>query len=158
FFETTRTERFQIELNAFDPQSEMHRRAILLTRTDWLNLDRLRKVADVLDCATDAQVVNWGLGYLGTNRADAAALKQVLASVQQRQVSFNGEIEAKKLDRFQRIAENAERVVNLGAEVAHRLAETAAFGDLVSRHVETAAERRIAEEVARREQDIQAAI
>lgn len=158
FFETTRTERFQIELNAFDPQCEMHRRAILLTRTDWLNLDRLRKLAEVLDCSTDAQVVNWGLGYLGTNRADAAALKQVLASVQQRQVSFNGEIEAKKLDRFQRIAENAERVVSLGAEVAHKLAETPAFGDLVSRHVETAAERRITEEVARREREIQAAI
>jgi len=158
FFENTRTERFQIELNAFDPQSELIRRAILLTRMDWLNLDRLRKLGEVLDCSTDVQVVNWALGYLGVSRAQAAPLRQVLTEVQQRQVSFNGEIEARKLDRFQHIAENAERVVNLGAEVARKLAETPAFGDLVSRHVETAAERRIVDVIARREREIEAAI
>src|SRR5262249_35495777 len=32
FFENTHTERFQIEINAFDPQSEMGRKAVLLTR------------------------------------------------------------------------------------------------------------------------------
>src|SRR5262249_34247191 len=126
FFESTRTERFQVELSAFDPQTEMHRRAILLTRMDWLNLDRLRKLGEALDCSTDAQVVNWALDYLGVSRTQATPLKQVLAEVQQRQVSFNGEIEARKLDRFQHIAEDAVRVVNLGAEVARKLAETPA--------------------------------
>jgi hypothetical protein len=158
FFENTRTERFQIDLNAFDPQSEQLRRAILLTRMDWLNLDRLRKVGEVLDCSTDSQVVNWALGYLGLSRSQATPIKQVLAEVQQRQVSFNGETEARKLDRFQHIAQDAERIVNLGAEVARQLAETPAFGDLVSRHVETAAERRIAEIVARRQQEIDTAV
>jgi hypothetical protein len=158
FFEDTRTERFQIELNAFDPQSEQLRRAILLTRMDWLNLDRLRKVGEVLDCSTDAQVVNWALNYLGMSRSQAMPLKQVLTEVQQRQVSFNGEAEARKLDRFQHITEDAERVVNLGAEVARKLAETPAFGDLVSRHVETAAERRITEVVRDRQQEIDSAI
>src|SRR5262249_11911073 len=104
FFESTRTERFQVELSAFDPQTEMHRRAILLTRMDVLNLDRLRKLFEALDCPTDAQVVNWALDYLGVSRTQATPLKQVLAEVQQRQVSFNGEIEARKLDRFQHIA------------------------------------------------------
>ncbi|HMF11525.1 MAG TPA: hypothetical protein VKE94_04445, partial [Gemmataceae bacterium] len=158
FFESTRTERFQIDLSAFDPQSEVQRRAILLTRMDWLNLDRLRKVGEALDCSTDAQVVNWALDYLSMSRAQASPLKQVLAEVQQRQVSFNGEIEARKLDRFQHIAEDAVRVVNLGAEVARKLAETPAFGDLVSRHVETAAEHRIAEVIAHREREIETAI
>src|SRR5262249_9269355 len=52
----------------------------------------------------------------------------------------------------------AERVVRLGEDVARRLADTPAFGDLVSRHVETAAERHIAESVARRHQEIEDAI
>ena len=158
FFENTRTERFQIELNAFDPQSELNRRAILLTRMDWLNLDKLRKIGQVLDCSTDTQVVNWALGYVGLSRTQAMPLKQILADVQQRQVSFNGEIEARKLERFLHIAERAERVVSLGAEVAHKLAETPAFGELVSKHVETAAERRIGDIVARRQEEIDAAI
>src|SRR5262249_9751555 len=155
--ENTRTERFQIELNAFDPQSELNRRAILLTRMDWLNLDRLRKVGQVLDCSTDTQVVNWALGYMGLSRAQATPLKQILADVHQRQVSFNGEIEARKLERFLHIAERAERVVSLGAEVAHKLAETPAFGELVSKHVDTAAERRIIDIIARRQEEIDAA-
>ena len=71
FFEHMRTERFQVELNSFDPQNEPLRKAILLTRMDWLNLDRLRKAGEVLDCSTDAQVVNWALGYLGLSRSQA---------------------------------------------------------------------------------------
>src|SRR5262249_36720064 len=129
FFESTRTERFQIELNAFDPQSEPLRRAILLTRMDWLNLDRLRKVGELLDCSRDARVGNWALGYPGLSRTQALPLRQVLAEVQQRQLSFNGDAEVRKLDRFQRIAQDAERVVNLGADVARKLADTPAFGD-----------------------------
>jgi hypothetical protein len=158
FFENTRTERFQIELNAFDPQSDLNRRAILLTRMDWLNLDKLRKIGQVFDCSTDTQVVSWALGYLGLSRAQAQPLKQVLTDVQQRQLSFNGELESRKLERFQHIAHHAERVVSLGAEVAHTLAETTAFGELVSKHVETAAENRISEIIARRREEIDAAI
>jgi hypothetical protein len=158
FFENTHTERFQVEINAFDPQSEMGRRAILLTRMDWLNLDRLRKVGEVLDCSSDAQVVNWALGYLGLSRSQAVPLKQVLVDVQQRQVSFNGEAEARRLDRFRQIAEEAERVLGLGADVARKVAETPAFGDLVSRHVETTAERRIQEAIQRRQHEVEAAV
>jgi hypothetical protein len=158
FFENTRTERFQIELNAFDPQSDLNRRAILLTRMDWLNLDKLRKVGRVLDCSTDSQVVSWALGYLGLSRSQAQPLKQVLTEVQQRQLSFNGELESRKLERFQQIAQQAERVVSLGADVAHTLAETPAFGELVSMHVVTAAEGRINEIVTRRREEIDAAV
>jgi hypothetical protein len=158
FFEHTRTERFQIELNAFDPQSELNRKTILLTRMDWLQLDRLRKLGEVLDGTSDAQLVSWAVGYLGLNQAQTAPLKQVLAQVQQRQVSFNGEIESRRLDRFHRIVQDADRVANLGADVARELAETPAFGDLVSRNIETVAQKQVAEAVQSRQAEIESAI
>src|SRR5262249_13457434 len=91
-------------------------------------------------------------------RTQAQPIRQVLTEVQQRQLSFNGELESRKLERFQQITQRAERVVSLGAEVAHKLAETPAFGELVSKHGDTAAERRITDIVAKRQAEIDAAI
>lgn len=157
FFENTRVERFQLELCAFDPQSELQRRTVLLTRLEWLNLERLRKAGEVLDASSDAQVVSWATSFLGLPRSRAAEVKLALAEAL-RHPADDGETSARKLERFRQLAASAERVLDLGGEVARLLAETPAFADLVRRHAEEAAERRIAEAVQRRAGEIEGAV
>jgi hypothetical protein len=158
FLRIARTEEFLVTLCEYDNYAEMQQQRILLTKTSWLNLERLRKAAEVLDASTDAQFLNWAVKHLRFTRSQVAPLKQFLAEMARDQSPLGDDNLAGKRARFQRIAADAERVVNLGEEVAHTLADTPAFAELIRKHVDALASRRIEEAVRLRKDEIEAAL
>lgn len=158
FFGVARTERFSVPLCHFDNAAEERTTAILLSRMDWLDLPQLRTAGEELDASTDSQLINWATKHLNVSRVQVAPLRLALADIARDKATATDKSVGPKLRRVQELTEDAERVGALGEEVAQVLGSTPAFAELVLKHTEVIAGRRVEELVKLRSGEIDKAL
>lgn len=131
-----------------------------LTRLAWLNIEKLRAVpgAETVDISTDLQVMNWAARLLQTPRSHVQPLRELLQQlVAMEDVPPGSPAEGRKLKRLEEIARDANRVLDMGEEVARDLAH-GAFEGLVTKHIQSLTRERVDAEVRRRREEIEAQV
>lgn len=126
-----------------------------LSKISWLNLDRLREKGTLVDTSSDRQILNWSTGLQKYPRQQVAPLRDLLQALSDQTEIGSVQDHARKLDRLREITADAERIAQLGEEVARELASTPAFEDLIRSHADTLVNNRVEAEIQKRRYEIQ---
>ncbi|MBI3269301.1 MAG: AAA family ATPase [Planctomycetes bacterium] len=147
-------EEFTYRTNRWDPRAPQRDLTIRLLAKK--HLEAFPRAGQVLDAASDNQVVNWALGRAQFTKAERSVFRDAISRLPggpETEGEFPG-----RLARFKSLCERGERVRALGVEVAQSLAAQPAFAALVQNHASTLAEARIAELVASRSAELEEAL
>ncbi len=158
FKKVVRVERFHLNLTEYDTNSLIQTLTVSVAKVPWLQLEQLRRVGEVLDASTDAQILNWATRYQKITTGQATQLKKVLADIAQEDPPLTDEADVRKLARLKQITADATRVLDLGEEVARELSSGPAFTELVSRHAEALVAQRVEKEIEKRRGQIEAEV
>jgi hypothetical protein len=142
FNKLTKTKLFRRTLNESDMNASRVDVTIVLAREHWIKYEQLREAGEVVDLATDEEVMNWALNFCKLNRADRQQLRAVF---NQLPLDSLGEDDANytKLLRIEEISKTTDRLFALGEDVARDVSQLGGFKDLIEKHVDSIAEPRI---------------
>jgi energy-coupling factor transporter ATP-binding protein EcfA2 len=160
FHKHVRVESFEFEARQLDYASSPTPFHIRLTRRPWIQFEPLFDVSVAYDGLRDNELINWAVKTfeeLHLSRQDKRLLNRFLEQMQQIQSpSFEGVFE-RRVRRLETISEDVRRIQGLGPEVAALLGKSV-FQELVTEHVDVLVEERVAKEVGRRKQEIEASV
>jgi hypothetical protein len=143
---------FSYTANQWDSKSQMKRLELSLVHERDIGI--LEEKGERLDGATDAQVVNWALELMEIPKRDRQLFKEVFSRAGQLHQRIEASDFPGRMERFKRLCENRERVVDLGNEVAATVASREGFQDLVNHHIETITAERVAKAIEARREEI----
>ncbi|MFQ5654100.1 MAG: McrB family protein [Planctomycetota bacterium] len=144
---------FSFKANKWDPGQPTREIRIQLLNDKHLEL--LTEKGQEVDAATDAQVIKWALGIANFSNREKTIFREALEAAPKAGDVEQAELPG-RLERFRRLCANADRVRMLGYDVAEALTRQEAFGELIERHADRLAGRRVEELVGERTADIEA--
>jgi len=150
FDRIARVERFDFEGNCFDPNEPPVRVELALAQEKWLDIPALRKEGEVIDFATDAQVLNWGLKLLGFTRSQIREVRELNTrlSDENRELVVEEKMRI-RLARFRCLAAEMSSIAGAGEEAIETAVASEAFKELIDNNVERITDSRVEAEVKR---------
>jgi dynein-related subfamily AAA family protein len=145
-------ETFQFTANRHDPREAT--RLVPISLLSKGGVDTLQTDGEPVDAATDAQVVNWALGFTDVASRAQSAFKEILKQVKAVEPEHLQDQE-ERLKRFHSISADAERVMALGENVAAVLARQKVYEVLINTHVESLTRSRIDQLIGERQASIE---
>lgn len=134
--------------------SKAQERRIDLTLFHERELSYLEEHGEQLDGATDAQVVNWALTLMEIPQEE----RQLFTNIFERAGELAHRVETRDLpgrtQRFLKLCENRDRIIELGSEVAAALSSREGFRDLINRHIDQLTAERVSDAIERRGSEI----
>jgi len=150
---------FTVTVNQYDRRNKVEDLHIALTLDQLIPYDRLRRDGYVRDAATDAQVLNYCLNKLGFTRGERTDFKRLLVKAREGHGQLAGETDKSRVERFQRLIADGERLLEAGEAAAKAAADALPeLQRLVERHAEVMVADRVDTLAGERTAEIEAKI